>query len=147
MYKIIKKIQAIREKTSNKIAVADEGLINIINSIFYETGVLTEEKEKINHLLEIMPIPDGIVYVATDIQENFKRLKERKKVIPIPQSLEDDELKNIIRLDYDKRTVINNIIESKNIPFLIINSSGLIADNVSKIISFAENIHKKELFI
>lgn len=147
IYKVIKKIQAIREKTSHKIAVADEGLINIINSIFHEREVLTEEKEEINRLLELMPIPDGVVYVETGLQENFKRLTERKKVIPVHQSLEDGELKKIIRLDYDKRTVINNIIESKNIPSLTINSSELIAVNVSKIISFAENLYKKEMYV
>lgn len=138
LYKLIQKVQTVREHNSNKIGIVDEGLIHIINSILYKREVFSEEKEEIERLLETMPLPDGIVYIETDVQENIKRLGQRKKVIPMHRSLVKGELESFIHLDQGKRAVINTIIESKNIPFLRIDSIDTVANNVSKIISFAE---------
>jgi thymidylate kinase len=140
LYKLIQKVQTVREQENDKIAIIDEGLIHIINSILYKREAYTEEKEEIEHLLEIMPVPQGIVYVETDVEENVKRLSQRKKVIPMHKALVKGELEIFVHSDHNKRAVINTIIESKNIPFLRINSIDTIANNVSKIISFAENL-------
>lgn len=138
LYKLIQKIQTVREQNSEQIAIVDEGLIHIINSILYKREVSAEEKKHIEHLLEIMPLPVGIVSIETALEENIKRLGQRKKVIPMHKSLADEQLEDTIRIDHNKRAVINTIIANKKIPFLRIDSTDVIANNVSKIIHFAE---------
>lgn len=139
-YKLFQKIQTLREQNISKIAIVDEGLIHILASILCQRENLKEEKEEIDRLLQTMPLPEGIVSIETDVEENLKRLMQRKKVIPMHKSLHNGQLKNITRLDHNKRAIVNSIIESRNLPLLRINSADEIAINVSKIISFAENL-------
>ena len=140
LHKLIKKIQIIREQQTNKVAIVDEGLIHIIPSVMYKRESLPDEKEAIENLLETMPLPDAVVSIETDVRENIRRLTQREKVIPMHKSLIDDQLEHVTRCDYGRRKMINNILKSKNIPFLYIDSGEKIPDNVSKIISFVKSL-------
>lgn len=140
LYKLIQKIQILRERESNQIAMVDEGLIHLISSSLFKREALDEEKEEIESFLQIMPIPDGIVSVETDLEENTKRLLQRKKVIPMHKSLRQSQLEKIIRIDHNRRAAVNSILETRNIPLLRINSTHKVANNVSKIINFVENL-------
>ncbi len=140
LHQLIQKIQTLREQKSDKIAIADEGLLHIIPSILYRRETLMKDQEEIEKLLQIMPLPDAVVSIKTDIEENLKRLMQRRKVIPMHKSLMDEQLENFTRTDHQQRTIINNVLQRKDIPFLNIDSTDKIADNVSKIISFVENL-------
>lgn len=140
LYKLIQKVQILRERESNQIAVVDEGLVQLITSSLCKKATLIETKEEIEDFLEIMPIPDGIVSIETDLEENTKRLLQRKKVISMHRSLVQSQLETVIGVDHKRRAAINSILETRGVPFLRINSSDKVATNVSKIISFVENL-------
>lgn len=137
LHKLVQKIQTLSEQKSNKTAIIDEGLIHILTSVLCERQSF---KEEIECFLQIMPIPAGIISIETNVAENIKRLANRKKVIPMHKSLHNGQLENVIRLDHNKRAVVNAVIKSKTIPFLHIDSANEIGSNVSKIISFVKNL-------
>lgn len=56
------------------------------------------------------------------------------------KSLRQSQLEKIIRIDHNRRAAVNSILETRNIPLLRINSTDKVANNVSKIINFAENL-------
>jgi len=139
LYKIIQKIQILRERESSQIAVVDEGLVQFITSSLGRRQDLTEEKEEIKKFFEIMPMPTGIVSVETDLKENTKRLLQRKKVISMHKSLMQSELEKVVHLDHKRRASVNSILETRGIPLLRINSTDKVTTNVSKIINFVES--------
>lgn len=139
LYKIIQKIQILRERESSQIAVVDEGLVQFVTSSLGKRQDLTEEKEEVKKFFEIMPMPSGIVSVETDLKENTKRLLQRKKVISMHKSLMQSELENVIHNDHIRRASVNSILETRGIPLLRINSKDKVTTNVSKIINFVES--------
>ncbi len=140
LYKLIQKIQILRERGSDQIAIVDEGLIHLITNSLCKKESEFEEKEEIEKLLQVMPIPDGFICVETDLEENTKRLLQRKKVISMHKSLMQSQLEKVICLDHKRRVAVNAILETRNIPLLRINSTDKVATNVSKIINFVENL-------
>lgn len=144
LYKLIQKIQILRERESNQIAVVDEGLVQLITSSLCKKAALAETKEEIENFLQIMPLPDGIVSIETNLEENTKRLLQRKKVISMHKSLVQGQLEKVVCIDHERRATINTILDTRAIPFLRINSSDKVATNVSKIINFVENLQRVE---
>ncbi len=140
LYKLIQKIQTLRETESNQIAIVDEGLIHLITNSLCKREDLAEEQKEIENFLQIMPVPNGIVSIETDLEENTKRLLQRKKVIPMHKLLKKSQLEKVISIDHKKRAAVNSILETQNIPLLRINSTDKVAINVSKIINFVENL-------
>lgn len=139
LYKIIQKIQILRERESSQTAVVDEGLVQFITSSLGKRQDLTEEQEEIKKLFEIIPMPNGIVSIETDLKENTKRLLQRKKVISMHKSLLQSDLEKVIYIDHKRRASVNSILETRGIPLLRINSTDKVTTNVSKIINFFES--------
>lgn len=140
LYKVIQKVQILRERESDQIAVIDEGLVQLITSSLCKRENLEETTAEIEDFLQIIPMPDGIISVETDLEENTKRLLQRKKVISMHKSLVQSQLEKVICTDHKRRAAVNTILESRNVPLLRINSTDKIATNVSKIISFVLNL-------
>ncbi|MBA2562841.1 MAG: hypothetical protein H0V14_07995 [Chitinophagaceae bacterium] len=139
-YITIQKIQLLRESNSKKIALVDEGLIHRISRGLYKSENLIDELNEIKHLLQIMPLPDALVYVETDVQENAKRLAQRKKVISMHKSLSITEIENIIPETQERMENITKILENKGIPILRVDAKLHIETNVIKIKSFVEGL-------
>ena len=139
-YTTIQKIQFLRESNCKKIALVDEGLIHRISRGLYKSENLTEEINEIKHLLQIMPLPDALVYVETDVQENAKRLAHRKKVISMHKSLTLTEIENIIPETQERMKNVTKILENKGIPILRVDAKLNIETNVTKIRSFVEGL-------
>lgn len=134
LYRLTQKIQTLTEINSDKIAMVDEGLIHFLTSKLYY------KEEEIENLLQIMPLPDAVISIETDLQENTKRLMQRKKVIPMHKLLIGSELEKITHIDHYKRVIVNRILETMDIPFLKIDSTHKIAGNVDKIMNFVESL-------
>lgn len=139
IYKIIKKIQIIKENKTNKITIIDEGLINLIDRALYKSVNITEEKEEIASLLNIMPLPDALVYIETDLHENAKRLVLRKDVRTMHKGLSMNELIDYTKISRERVLAAIELLKSKGIPLLYLNSNDHIKENASKIIDFAKN--------
>jgi len=139
-YITIQRIQFLRESNSKKIALVDEGLIHRISRGLYKSENLIEEIDEIKHLLQIMPLPDALIYVETDVQENAKRLAHRKKVISMHKSLSITEIENIIPETQERMENVTKILEKKGITILRVDAKLHISTNVTKIISFVEGL-------
>ena len=139
IYKIIKKIQIIKENKTNKITIIDEGLINLIDRALYKSVNISEEKEEIASLLKIMPLPDALVYIETDLHENAKRLVLRRDVRSMHKGLSMNELIDYTKISRERVLTAIELLKSKGIPLLYLNSNDHIKENASKIIDFAKN--------
>ncbi len=143
MYTLMQKIQISRESEYEKIAIVEEGLINGIGNVLFKSENIIEEKEEIIDLLNQMPLPNALVYVETDINENIRRLVTRKKVLSSLKSLDTNQLSNITQKLRKTREMATKVLEDIGIPVLYINSTDSVGINASKIISFAEVLNTK----
>ncbi len=140
-YNTIQRVQLIRESPSKKFALIDEGLIHRLTSWGYEDEDLDEEKEKMQKLLDIMPLPQALIYAELDTNENAKRLAYRKKLIRMHESLNDDELKKIICKTRKKMETVTSVLRDYGIPLLRIEAKLPVANNVLKIKAFLNELN------
>lgn len=140
IYKIIKKIQIITENKTNKITIIDEGLINLIDRALYKSVNITEEQEEIASLLKVMPLPDALVYIETDLHENAKRLLLRKDVRSMHKGLSMNDLIDYTKISRERVLTAIELLKSIGIPLLYLNSNDHINENACKIIDFAKNL-------
>ncbi|WP_299823025.1 hypothetical protein [uncultured Pontibacter sp.] len=142
IYRIIKKIQVLRENASGKYIIIDEGLINMIDRGLYKSTSPLEEKEEIYNLLEVMPLPDAIVYLETDLRENAKRLLSRRDIRDMHRGLSIDGLVAITKACRDRIVTSINFLEDKGIPVLYLDSSQPVRLNADKIITFTKSLNR-----
>jgi hypothetical protein len=145
IYDLIKMIQICRESSCDRIVILQEGLINGIRNALYKSESETNQKEEIIFLLNVMPLPDALIYVETDLNENINRLASRYKIIPSFEKLDRDQLLTIIQqLRIIWKTAIN-LLEERGIPVLYIDSSDPVSINASKIMSFSKSLDGNKL--
>jgi thymidylate kinase len=101
---------------------------------------LNEDKIEALALINLMPLPEAVVYIQVDVEENVKRILNRKKVLPVHKYLSKDELETITRNNHERWRIICEILENKRVPILRINSECNININVNKIMEFAGNL-------
>lgn len=140
IYRIIKKIQILRDKNTDQLTIIDEGFINMIDRGLYKSETPMDEKEEIYKLLEMMPLPDALVYIETDLNENAKRLLSREETRDMHKGLTVNELMDFTQTCRVRILTSIKYLENKGIPVLYINSSNSIKKNADKIIEFTENL-------
>jgi hypothetical protein len=140
IYELIKKIQICRESSSEKIVILQEGLINGIRNALYISESVTDQKEEINFILSRIPLPDALIYVETDLNENVKRLASREKIIPSFEKLDSDQILPIIQKFRIIWETTINLLKNRGIPVLYINSSDPVSINASKVTSFSNSL-------
>ncbi len=143
-YVTIQKIQFLRESSCKKIVLVDEGLIHRISRGFYKSENVAEEIDEIEYLLQVMPLPDAVVYFETDVQENARRLAQRKKVISMHKSLSITEIEYIIPETQERMEHVTKFLQNKGISILRIDAKLHIGTNVNKIMSFVEGLKSNE---
>jgi len=140
IYDLIKKIQVCRESSCDKIVILQEGLVNGIWNALHKNESVANQKEEIIFLLNVMPLPDALIYVETDLNENIKRLDSRVKLIPSFETLDRDQLLTIIqRFRIIWKTAID-LLEDRGMPVLHIDSSDPVSINASKVMSFSNSL-------
>lgn len=140
IYRIIKKIQIIKENNSEQYFIIDEGLINMIDRALYKSKSVTEESAEILELLEVMPLPDALVYIETGIDENVRRIICREDIRDMHLGMSEENLRNITKITRDR--ILNSIkyLENRGIPVLYLNSTISPKQNAIEIIRFSEKL-------
>lgn len=146
IYRIIKKNQVLREKNTNKLTIIDEGFINLIDRGLCKSFTPTDEQEEIYNLLEVMPLPDALVYIEIDLNENAKRLLSREEIRDMHKGLTVDELKKVTQACRDRILTSIKYLEKKGTPVLFIDSSNSVKESADKIIEFTENLELNTSF-
>lgn len=143
MYRIIKKLQLAGENTSGKTIIIDEGLINLIDRALFRSSSQEEEREEIKDLLENMPLPEAIVYIETDLEENIKRLTSRKVLRDMHRALSKEDLAEATKNCRERLDFTIQCIEDRGIPVLRVNGLNPIRDNAEIILKFIENLGRR----
>jgi shikimate kinase len=138
LYSTLQKFQFLRESKTPKAAVLDEGLVHRLANGLYRPDDLAKEVEEVYQLVQIMPLPDVLVYISTDIEEVARRLYQRHKVTISHNSLSLAELENISRLYLERIEIVMKSLEHTNIPVLHIDSKHEVSTNARAIIKFIE---------
>jgi shikimate kinase len=137
LYSLFQQMQVCLESKSEKWAFIDEGLINSIGNALCQIDDVDVSHE-IMEVLSCMPLPDAIVYVHLDHENNYERLVRRTKHLPSLASLNEAQMKEaILQLTRPRQKAVQ-LLSEKGIPVLSIDASNSVGDNVSKIISFLE---------
>lgn len=144
--RIIQKIQVIRESKSDKIIIIDEGLINLIDRGLHKSANSVGEREEIQNLLELMPLPDALVYIEADIKENAHRLLHREKVRDMHKKLSEKELINCTLECKERLFTTIKILEGKGMPVLYLDSKNAVDFNANKIVEFTESLNFTGVF-
>jgi len=140
IYKIIKKNQVLKERKANQVIIIDEGFINMIDRGLYKSITPEAEKQEIYDLLEVMPLPEALVYIETDLNENAKRLFSREEIRDMHKGLSLSELIDFTKTCRERILTAIKYLENKGIPVLYIDSTNPIRENADKIIEFTENV-------
>lgn len=135
----------MRERNEDKITIIDEGLINLIDRALYKSTNPIEEQEEICRLLDVMPLPDALVYIQADLNENAKRLTLREDIRDMHKGLSVAELISCTKACRERIELTIKLLEERGIPVLYIDSKNQINSNAKKIIEFTEQMHKKSL--
>jgi deoxyadenosine/deoxycytidine kinase len=139
-FKIIQKLQVIKESGCSKFAVVDEGIIQRIDSLLYKSRDFEEEQVEIAEIISKIMLPNAIVYIDADVDISISRMKKRKKKLPQFEQLSTNELKKIYQ-DYQRRWLYTlDLMKEKNIPVLTIDASKEVHQNKKLILEFLGNL-------
>jgi hypothetical protein len=136
----LRKIQYLRESKKETLFVACEGLIQRIGNGWYKNRNLEQHKNETLTLLNLMPLPEAVVYLEVDIKENVSRIKTRKKMLPAHKILSEKELEEVTHNNHLMWQYICDVLTNKNIPLLKLNSGNDVYQNAKKISEFANNL-------
>lgn len=140
-YKATWKVHYIREAEIDTIVLLDEGFIHHLGRLVNKGDQIELEKQQIFDLLKITPLPDAIIYLELDAEENAKRLVERNKTLNMHENLSYNEILDFVKLSQKRREVINEYLISQKVPILYIDSKDPFDINCRKINSFIEKIN------
>ncbi|MEJ8800543.1 hypothetical protein [Pontibacter sp. H249] len=144
IYRIIKKVQVIKENKTHKTIIIDEGLVNMIDRGLYKSDDPIEEEQEIYSLLNVMPLPDALVYIHTDVRENADRLLTREVLRDMHKGLAHNELMEYTQRCRERIMATIKYLEFKGVPVLYIDATKPIKYNAQAIIDFASNLKFKE---
>lgn len=142
IYRIIKKVQVLKEDLTNKSFIIDEGLINMIDRALWKSTTPDEEEVEIEELINVMPLPDAVVYLHTDLQENAMRLISRRDLRDMHRGLDKEELIEMTSLCRNRILTAINCLKERNIPVLVLDTTAPVQQTSKEIIAFASGIEK-----
>lgn len=131
----INKIQFVRESTTEKVAILEEGLIHLLDVINS-----CQDTAAIERLVKLMPLPDALVCIEVPVPENAKRLAGRGHVLSMHKALSTEQLTALIRQCQERRQTIYRFLKEEGVPVLLINGKDPAGENANKIIHFVENL-------
>lgn len=136
---ILEKIQNIREESSDKYCIIDEGLIHNIN--YFTANVPSSELElQVSEILSFMDLPSAVIYFNGDVTTIVKRTVERGSLRLRDKSLTIEELLNSRKESIKEKCIYINAVKSKNIPVLSLDTKDTVKNNSNRIISFINGL-------
>lgn len=140
LLKLLQRVQILKEKHNNKIALLDEGSIKMIDVLSNTCIGVKQEMEEIIHVMEVLPLPDALIYIETDASENAIRLMKRGGyVAKVHRLLNLSQLEKITRESQERKAFVNEILRKKRVPILDIDSKVDVKTNVHKTLEFLES--------
>jgi len=136
---ILEKIQNIKEETSDKYCIVDEGLIHNINYFIPDTSASQIELQ-VSKILSLMDLPNAIIYFYGDASTIVKRTIERGSLRLRDKFLTPEELLKSRRKSIKEKSIYIDAVKSRNIPVLSLDTNDSLKNNSSRIISFINGL-------
>lgn len=90
---------------------------------------------------KFMPPPAGLIYCETDLKELFERITKRHKIIPGHSDLSKEELREYIEVQAEISEIGKNIIKSRGIPVIELDTINTPVYNAKIIDTFINEVN------
>lgn len=138
-YGVYKRTILFENSKSKRTVLFDESLSQKVYGIILSKKSFL--KKTIPDYFKFMPSPAGLVYCKTDIEELFERITKRHKVIAGHSALSKEELLEYIEVQAEISAIGKNIIKSRDIPVIEIDTSNSLEYNTKVIDAFIKEIN------
>lgn len=135
----IQKIQIVKDVSTNKCCLLDEGLIHSIGYFMNHTSALSF-KEQVSNVLNVMRLPDGVVFFNGDIDTVIDRTLKRGNVIQRDAHLSAEELIQSRIESIKNRQIVIEEVSAMGIPVLDLDAKEVVSDKARKIQSFISKL-------
>lgn len=143
-YSTIQKYQYVKDHSSNKYVLFDEGLVHhLAGRVPVKDNTLQDDNNGLQQLAQVMPLPAVLIYIDADVEVILERIACRKKVISMHKQ-DTEEVKAFIQKVKARMTCVKDILAEKGIPVLNIDSKEAISSNVKKICDFIGQLEEKK---
>jgi hypothetical protein len=140
LWKIIEKIQKIKEDKNQTAYLLDEGLIQNVN-YFIQLHTGFDAKEQLKELIRrINDLPMAVVYFEGDPEIVVERSLKRKKQLGIDLGLSREDLLLSRSKSADELNTSIEIIEKKGIPVLRLRPDEEVETKGERVISFSRSL-------
>jgi hypothetical protein len=138
-------IQYISENESLKYAILDiGGLVQRLDFTWFTSKDIVEDQREIVHLLNFMPLPEGVIYIYVDQKINVERLLNRGRTLAVHRNLTGKELEEFCKKYQQRWAFVCDKLEEKNVPLLKIRAQIPIPEIKDRINEFVEKLSKDD---
>lgn len=137
MMHIIQKVQTVKELTSDKYYIMDEGLVMNLN-YFIQSKIV--EENQLTPLLDKLYLPVGVIFFDGDIDTVMERTLSRGKLIVRDENLSLGQIRKSREDVLEEKRISVKAIEAKNIPILRLAPSLSVESKAKKIVTFIDSL-------
>lgn len=136
---VLEKIERVKEKNCPKHCVVDEGLIHNIN--YFITPIPDQEfRTQVSNMLKLIYLPQAVIYFKGDPETIVKRTLDRGNLRIRDKFLTTQELLDSRRESIKEKEVYLEVVKSRNIPVLTLDSKDSVEVKSNSIISFINEL-------
>jgi len=138
---IIEKIQNVKDSSSQKYCLIDEGLIHNLN-YFINPNIPSTESE-VERLLNLIKLPDGIVYFKGEIDTIMNRTMNRGSLRAGEKNLSSEDLVLKKALSIKEKSLVIDCVNKSQIPIITVDAQDSITNKADKIMEFLSTLYEK----
>lgn len=137
----IQKYQFVREHEIDKNVLFDEGLIHdLAGRVPIKDNQLLSSMNDIVAMIELMPLPTGLILIDTDIDIILDRLINRNKVLQMHKGRSKQELEDLICMVKERMHYAKECVIKRGVLVLNVDSKLDVQTNVKNIEQFISSI-------
>ncbi|MBT0812299.1 hypothetical protein KIH41_13520 [Litoribacter ruber] len=138
---IIEKIQNVKDSAYKKYCIIDEGLIHNLN--YFINPRIPPTETEVERLLNLIELPDGIVYFKGEIDNIMSRTMNRGSLRAGEKNLSSEDLVLKKTQSIKEKSLFIDCIKKSQIPILTVHAQDSISTKADKIMEFLSTLHEK----
>lgn len=144
-YSKIQKYQYIKEHSTNKYVLFDEGLLHdLAGRVPVKNKILQDDNNDIEQLIQVMPLPSMLIYIDTDVDTLLERITNRKKVINVHRKKTDDEIRSFTNKVKARMAFAKDLLQEKGVPVLSIDAKEAVSNNIKIITQYISQLKEMQ---
>jgi hypothetical protein len=134
-------IQYLMENQIARYAIVDiGGLVQRLDFTWVASRSIADDKNEAERLLDLMPLPQAVVYFFADRDTVVKRLSARKRKIAIHKNLSRQELESLCGKYEERWAFVCEMLTQRNVPVLKIDSHTEVEISTDRIDRFVDQL-------